>query len=136
MTGDDKTQRENITVVENTQINFTHELQSINKEKFRIDVKVCQDELLHRVCACSWFDVNKVKCSNDNNNFTCEADNSEMRMSFLVKRTDSDIFWMNLGHKSTPALLKHTQLQVTCMFILVMIFVFTSSLFIIGCSYL
>ncbi|PVD27290.1 hypothetical protein C0Q70_12445 [Pomacea canaliculata] len=114
VTGDDKTQQENITVVENSQINFTFELQSIAEEKFRIDVKVCQDALLHRVCGCRWFAVNKPKCSNERNNFTCEVDNSGMHMSFLVKRTDSDIFWMNLGHSSTPALLKHTQLQVTC----------------------
>lgn len=136
MTGDDKTQRENITVVENSQINFTYELQSIAEEKFRIDVKVCQDALLHRVCGCRWFDVNKPKCINERDKFTCEVDNSGMHMSFLVKRTDSDIFWMSLSHESTPAVLKHTQLQVICMFITAMIFVFTSSLFIIGCSYL
>ncbi|XP_025100804.1 uncharacterized protein LOC112568027 [Pomacea canaliculata] len=103
---------ENLTLMENTNANFTCELKTENKDMFRIEVKICEAGSFYPVCVCRLFS-NGFKCLNVRNISTCEADNMEMRISIYVRRNFTDVVWELLEQNSTLVLLKHTQLQVT-----------------------
>lgn len=114
-----QTHLEEITIKESTQANFSYHLGSetsdtVNDSVFAIEIKLCENGSYHGVCRCRWLSEKNVQCKNQKNVAACDVHNSEMRFSFLVKRTYNDIKWELYRQDSTPHVIKLTTLQVTC----------------------
>lgn len=88
----------------------------VNKS-FRIEVKVCKAGEIRPFCWCRWGAYDHLKCTNDSSDAMCDADNSEMRMTLLVRRIYSLVVWELLETSSTVVYLKYTTLQVNCTFV-------------------
>lgn len=109
---------------ENTYADFSHPLTSVMTQtsgvaEFRIEIKLCENGTLaaHAACRCRWVSGKGPACKNLINDSICEADNSTMRLSLLIKSEYSDVLWIFFKQNGTPVVLKHTLLQVTCKFI-------------------
>lgn len=105
--------------VENTYVDFNYQLTSgimKNSEQsdFRIEIKLCETRTSSTACRCLWISNNAPACKSLRNDSTCEAVNSKMRVSLLVKRTYTDIQWVYFKQNYAPAVLKQIALQVTC----------------------
>lgn len=110
---------ENSVCVENTYTDFNYQLTSgiiENSEHsdFRIEIKLCEAGTPNTACRCLWISNNAPACKSLRNDSICEADQSKMRISLLVKRTYTDIKWVCFKQNYAPAVLKQIALQVTC----------------------
>ncbi|XP_025102757.1 uncharacterized protein LOC112569239 [Pomacea canaliculata] len=103
-------------LAENTFANFTYQLKSmanIEKSDYRIEIKLCDIGTLYESCRCRWFLNSDPVCRSMKNDSFCDADESEMRVSLLIRRTYTDVLWVLLKQSSPPSVLKHTTVQVT-----------------------
>lgn len=75
---------------------------------------MCGNGTYHDACLCRWLSENNPSCKIQKNASICEMDNSEMRVSLVVKRTYSDILWKLYRKNSTSFVFRNTRLQVTC----------------------
>lgn len=85
-----------------------------HSEDFRIEIKICDNGTLLIACRCRWTSSYKPTCRHLINDSVCEADNSQMDLSLRVRRTYNEIRWLLFKQNSTPVVMKHTALQVTC----------------------
>lgn len=114
---DEKISYERSMLAENTFANFSYQLKSmtnLEKSDFRIEIKLCEIGILYESCRCRWFPTSHPVCRSLKNDSFCDADESEMRVSLLIRRTYTDVVWVFFKQSSPPIVLKHTIVQVTC----------------------
>lgn len=114
-----QTHDEENEVKENAWANFSYPLSGISgkmlkNSDYNIEIKVCENGIFLMACWCRCVPHNNILCRNEITESFCHADNSEMRLSLLVKRSYSDIVWELFRQGDTPVVLKHTRLKFLC----------------------
>ncbi|XP_025100582.1 uncharacterized protein LOC112567913 isoform X2 [Pomacea canaliculata] len=112
-----QTHYEETEVKENAWANFSYPLSGksgkmLKNSDYNIEIKVCENGILSMACWCRCVPHNNILCRNEITESVCDADNSEMRLSLLGKRSYSDIVWEFFTQGVPPVVLKHTKLKV------------------------
>lgn len=102
---------------ENAYVHFSYRLTEEimkNSEEFLIEIRLCESDSLYTACRCQWLSNTYPVCKSFRTEYICDGDNSTMRLSMLIKRTYTMVKWVFFKQMSSPVVLKHTTLNVTC----------------------